>query len=90
VHAIAVDEYVPVAGWHLKTIDEAPVVESPEATARWQIPTATDSKNFALRELVSGRVCKRRFPITGQAGSRKTNKGSLTLPIHASGCWPVM
>lgn len=56
VHAIAVDGYGQVAGWHLKNHDGSPMLESPNADERWVIDTADDSDTFHIRDLIKGRA----------------------------------
>ena len=57
VHAIAVDEYGIVSGWHLKEPGEnSCALESPGATAYWKLDIA--DKGFTITESVSKRAYK--------------------------------
>ncbi len=57
VHALAVDGYGPVAGWHLKQAEDgSPILESPDASVRWCLSVAPDATTLTVRELVSARA----------------------------------
>lgn len=55
IHAIAIDGYGRVAGWHLKDPDGAPVLESPGATECWKLEVDQDMQRIGITETVSGR-----------------------------------
>jgi hypothetical protein len=58
VHAVGLDDYGVVAGWHLKQHEGNPVLESPGSTSRWTLDTAPDASAIAVTEAVSGRGWK--------------------------------
>lgn len=58
VHAIALDGYGPIAGWHLRPADGATVLEGPQGRERWSLRVAADG--FAIAE----EVADRRFRIS--------------------------
>lgn len=55
IHAIAMDGYGPVAGWHLKTDGPSPSLESPQGDARWSLHCAADASRIEISETVKGR-----------------------------------
>ncbi len=50
VHAIAVDSYGRVAGWHLREDAEGPMLESPDKRVRWQLSVCPDATAMQIRE----------------------------------------
>lgn len=65
VHAIALDGYGTIAGWHLKEVDGLPVLESPGATERWRLDSHPDLQYIRLSETVSGRQWSVENEISG-------------------------
>lgn len=55
VHAIALDGYGEIAAWHLKTIDDQIIVESPNAAARWCLTTNRDATSIEIKELIGNK-----------------------------------
>lgn len=60
VHAIAMDGYGAIAGWHLKPRDAATVLEGPGAGERWSLTAGADA--LALREEITGRTWRLAAP----------------------------
>lgn len=56
VHAIAVDGYGQVAGWHLREHPEGPVLESPDKDRSWQLIRKGEGEGMDIRELATGRA----------------------------------
>lgn len=56
VHAIALDGYGPIAGWHLRNDDGAPVLESPDASERWRLDLAAEPFGITVSETNSHRA----------------------------------
>jgi len=54
VHAIAVDDYGSVAGWHLRHGDGAVGLEAPGATAHWSLAVDESPLALTITEKVSG------------------------------------
>lgn len=55
VHAIAVDSYGAIAGWHLKRDDHACGLEGPGTQEYWQVRTEADATRIIVEDKVSGR-----------------------------------
>lgn len=68
VHAIVVDGYGPVAGWHLRPDPAATVLEAPGGGARWSLTTAADA--ITITESASNRSW--RIACSGDAWSLTT------------------
>lgn len=68
VHAIALDGYGAVAGWHLRPDPAAVVLEAPGGAARWSLTTAADA--IAVEESTTHRSW--RIACTGDAWSLTT------------------
>jgi hypothetical protein len=56
VHAIAMDGYGVVAGWHLREDPEGPVLESPDKDRSWQLVLNGEGEGMEIRELATGRA----------------------------------
>lgn len=71
VHAIAVDDYGAIAGWHLRQPDKNICsLEGPLASCRWTLSIISDDE-MSIEEEISGR----KFYIKSQAnGTWKLNK----------------
>jgi hypothetical protein len=56
VHAIAMDGYGAVAGWHLTTSDGQSVLESPGGKERWAVETGATDGGLLIRDLAGDRA----------------------------------
>lgn len=52
-HAICLDSYGPVAGWHLRSDETGTALESPGAQINWKLSGEMDDQGFTLCETVS-------------------------------------
>lgn len=56
VHAIALDGYGPVAGWHLRESEAGPALESPDKMALWRLRVGSNFEEISVSEDMSGRT----------------------------------
>jgi hypothetical protein len=56
IHAMAMDSYGMVAGWHLKPLNGLPALESPGATHCWQLEVDDPCRSIRIVEAISGKV----------------------------------
>ncbi len=52
-HAICLDSYGPITGWHLRCDETGTALESPGAKINWKLSGAMDANGFTLYETVS-------------------------------------
>ncbi|MCZ7599236.1 MAG: hypothetical protein M5U09_18185 [Gammaproteobacteria bacterium] len=62
VHAIAMDDYGSIAGWHLKDAEGDAVLEAPGKAAAWRLTVGEDG--LGVSEVVSGQAWR----VTGDDG----------------------
>lgn len=55
MHAITLDSYGQVAGWHLRTDESGTSLESPGATINWKLSGSPEEGGFTLRETITER-----------------------------------
>lgn len=73
IHAFAIDSYGAVAGWHLKTHDGLPALESPGGNELWAVNCPEDSQEFHIHDLVG----KRKWTVQhADAGCWTLNPGA--------------
>ncbi len=70
VHAVAMDDYGSIAGWHLKDEAGDPVMEAPGQVAAWRLSLRDDG--FGVTETVSGAA----WQIGEEAGSWRLSRGA--------------
>jgi hypothetical protein len=66
VHAIAMDTYGPLAGWHLQTPEGQTVLEGPNARERWALETDAATGMMVVRDLAASRA----WTISAATGGR--------------------
>jgi len=64
IHAFAMDSYGVVAGWHMHSESEGPVLESPDKKVRWQLGIQPGGTTMTLNELGT----RRQWAVQNEAG----------------------
>ncbi|MCF7837297.1 MAG: heparinase II/III-family protein [Candidatus Marinimicrobia bacterium] len=65
VHAVALDTYGLVAGWHLRDAAGAPVLESPDKKTRWRLHCDAAARRITIQEEGAGQT----WTVSATAGS---------------------
>lgn len=71
VHAIAMDAYGQVAGWHLREDGGDPILESPDKKVRWQLTLQPDGAGMTICETGT----QRRWTVENEAGEWRLAEG---------------
>lgn len=78
-HAICLDSYGPIAGWHLRADETGTALEGPSATVNWKLSGAPDADGFTLSETVSQTT----YTISQHEGNWQLNRQS-SYPYESS------